>query len=149
VKLSRSAKGRRRKTLTVRGQGPLIDKYLDLTVKLPLEFMKKDDSIYLLQYITSVVHFNSECGDWIKVKITVNSNQIDVYIEGVQVMHYLLGTVGLPVNTQYVQKLDDGTEKQITFTQNMLLGNYNVGGVGFRCAGQEHAHFRNVRVKPL
>ncbi len=85
---------------------------------------------------------------WIKVKIVVEGNQVDVYLDDVHALHYLISRVGTTIQRNFTF-LENGVEHQGTINEPVILGDYNLGRIGFRSAPNEHAHFRNVKVKPL
>ena len=77
--------------------------------------------------------------EWIKVRITVSGSNVDVYMNNQHCEHYFLYD---PFVFRQV-----GNKKA---SEKTVVMNYAVGRVGFRCAPpNEHAHFKNVRVKPL
>ncbi len=84
--------------------------------------------------------------DWINVRIVVLGSNIDVYLNNEHSVHYFVAD---PI--RWEEKFDWG----ITGAPEPEIGsyvatiNYGAGKVGFRCSSGEHAHFRNVRVKPL
>lgn len=87
---------------------------------------------------------------WIKVRITVEGNQVDIYLDGVHALHYLMSRIGTIIEREFtfVDK-ENGTEYKGIIKEPVILGDYDLGRVGFRTAPDEHAHFRNIRVKPL
>lgn len=87
---------------------------------------------------------------WIKVKIIVEGNQVDIYLDGVHALHYIMNKIGTIIERPFtfVNK-EDNKEYQGTVKEAVIMGSYNAGRVGFRTASNEHAHFRNVKVKPL
>lgn len=86
---------------------------------------------------------------WIKVKILVESNQVDIYLDGKHALHYLISSLGVAVNKTFIIKDKKGKEYEATFNDIILLGSNIAGRVGFRIGDGEHAHFRKVNVKPL
>jgi len=86
---------------------------------------------------------------WVKVKITVEGNQVDIYLDGIHSLHYLISTVRIPIEKRLTFKDNEGKEFEAIMNEIIPLGNYAAGRVGFRCGDGEHAHFRNVKVKPL
>ena len=85
---------------------------------------------------------------WVKVKITVEGNQVDIY-DGKHALHYLITTVGVSISKKFTLKDNLGKEFEATTSEVVLLGSNAAGRVGFRCGDGEHAHFRNIKVKPL
>ncbi len=83
---------------------------------------------------------------WIKVRIVVLGNNIDVYLNGEHCAHYFIPD---PIRWEekFIVAKEDGRLKEDTYITSIT--NYAAGKVGFRCSSDEHAHFRNVRVKPL
>jgi len=98
----------------------------------------------------SNVNLKNEIGllQWVKVKIKVESNQVDVYLDGVHALHYIMSRLGTNI-----QRAFSFTENNVVhngiINETVIIDNYDMGRVGFRSAPDEHAHFRNVRVKPL
>jgi hypothetical protein len=86
---------------------------------------------------------------WVKVKIIVEGNQVDIYLDGIHTLHYLISTVGTSIDKKFMLKDESGKEFEAITSDFILLGNNAAGRVGFRCGDGEHAHFRNVYVKPL
>lgn len=89
---------------------------------------------------------------WIKVKIVVEGNQVDIYLDEKHALHYLISTVGVSVNRTFIFKDNkSGNEFEATTNEIVPLGSNAAGRVGFResKSGGEHAHFRKVSVKPL
>jgi hypothetical protein len=85
---------------------------------------------------------------WIKVKIIVNGSNIDTYLNDEHAAHYFIAD---PIRwqTSYSTQIK-GKGNQPKVNTYLASINYSAGKVGFRCSGQhEHAHFRNVIVKPI
>lgn len=85
--------------------------------------------------------------EWIKVKILVHSNHVDVYLNGEQVMHHFIPD---PIRFEKNIEIRNKDNKTVRLDKELVVVSYPIGSVGFRCAPPtEHAHFRHVRVKPL
>lgn len=94
--------------------------------------------------------------EWIKVKMIVNGSNIDVYLNGEHAAHYVIADpLKIPSEeTVFLREIGDKSKvvKETTalIARKHISMNYSVGKIGFRCAPpSEHAHFRNVGVKPL
>lgn len=86
---------------------------------------------------------------WVKVKIIVESNQVDIYLDGKHALHYLISSVGVSISKKFTLKNTSGKEFEATTNEIVPLGINAAGRVGFRSGDGEHAHFRNIKVKPL
>ena len=91
--------------------------------------------------------------EWMEVKIVVLGNNIDAYINKKHTAHYIIPD---PIIWMEDYRKLIGHEQvkpskeDIQKTRNITFINASAAGrVGFRCYGDEHAHFKNVRVKPL
>lgn len=87
--------------------------------------------------------------NWIKVKIIVRSNEIDVFLNNEHALHFFLPD---PFRFEKQETIQTGSEKESSakLKRDVVVVSYPVGRVGFRCSGyHEHAHFKDVRVKPL
>lgn len=84
--------------------------------------------------------------EWFFVKITVNGSNIDVEINNEHVVHYFIAD---PIRFSSIQDVIDNKGETIRKQPETVVINYAAGKVGFRCAPVEHAHFRNVKVKPI
>ena len=81
---------------------------------------------------------------WVKVRIMVLGSNIDVYLNNQHAAHYFVAD---PIKWKEEYQISKGSEPKVgTFIATI---NYGAGKVGFRCSQDEHAHFRNVKVKPL
>lgn len=84
---------------------------------------------------------------WLKVKIIVRGTEIDAFIDGQHVFHYFLPD---PCRFEKQTKILNEYGKEQVSDRLIIVESFPVGRVGFRCAPQdEHAHFRNVKVKPI
>lgn len=85
--------------------------------------------------------------DWVKVKIVVHGSNIDVYLNNTHSAHYFISD---PLRWQEEFNIQ-GENKETEPRKGAYITsiNYSGGKVGFRCYGDEHAHIRNVKVKPL
>lgn len=87
--------------------------------------------------------------EWIKVRILVKGNIVEVYLNNTFAFHYPIDpNRGINIEVPATFK-SDGKSMQGTITESVMLGHYVSGGVGFRSAPDEMAHFRNVAVKPI
>lgn len=89
---------------------------------------------------------------WIKTKIKVAGSNIDVYMDDRHMIHYFIDNpLVLPGGEQQaiLRKADGTGEGTVVIERSAQVETYSIGGVGFRCSGKEHAHFRNVRVSPI
>lgn len=90
---------------------------------------------------------------WIKVKIIIFGNTIDIYLDNERVMnHHIPDPVRLVVDKKYKWESKEETEKEKgkeLGVKELVSFSFPSGKVGFRCSGGEHAHIREVRVKPL
>ncbi len=86
---------------------------------------------------------------WIKVKIKVDGKQVDIFLDGKQAFHYLISSGGITIEKKLIIKNNQGEEFEATMKEIVPLGNNAAGRVGFRCGDGEHAHFKDVNVKPL
>lgn len=84
--------------------------------------------------------------EWVAVRIAVRGSTVDVFINGEHALHMFLPD---PIRFEKVKKVLKEDGKTETVKEGMVALSYPGGRVGFRCDAQEHAHFRNVRVKPL
>jgi hypothetical protein len=89
--------------------------------------------------------------EWFDAKIVVFGSNIDVYINKQHVAHYFIPD---PIRWEnvFVEKDEDEearTKQKLGKRKYVASINYSSGKVGFRCSGNEHAHFRSVKVKPL
>jgi len=84
--------------------------------------------------------------EWIKVKIVVRGSTVDVFLDGKHELHLFLPD---PVRLEKVRKVHDLYGDEVKQAEGFVALNYPTGRVGFRCEAQEHAHFKDVRVKPL
>lgn len=82
---------------------------------------------------------------WFETKIIVFGSTIDIYINNQHASHYFIPD---PIRWRNVIVREDKKEKIDEETYIASI-NYSSGKVGFRCFGNEHAHFRNLRVIPL
>lgn len=94
--------------------------------------------------------------EWIKIKMIVNGSNIDVYLNDEHAAHYVIADpLKIPSEeTVFLREINDKgkvvKETTASIARKHISMNYSVGKIGFRCAPpSEHAHFRNVRVKPL
>ena len=84
--------------------------------------------------------------DWINTKIVVLGSNIDIYLNNQHVAHYFIAD---PIRWQEKFKNINEGDMKLSNDDYMASINYTSGKVGFRCDRDEHAHIRNVRVKPL
>lgn len=86
--------------------------------------------------------------EWIRVKIVVRGSTVDVFLNDEHALHFFLPD---PIRFEKVRKVLNETGKEVKEVKGLIALSYPTGRVGFRCSSstQEHAHFRNVRVKPL
>lgn len=85
--------------------------------------------------------------DWFKVRIVVFGSNIDVYLNGEHAAHYFIPD---PIRWQENYRFQ-GEDKKTGIAAGTYIAStsYPSGKIGFRCSGNEHAHFRAVKVKPL
>lgn len=88
---------------------------------------------------------------WIKVRVVVLGSNIDIYLNGRHSAHYFVADpIRWKEGYELVKKESGGATttapKEDSFVASI---NYSAGKVGFRCSGDEHAHIRDVKVKPL
>ncbi len=93
--------------------------------------------------------------EWIKVKMIVNGSNVDVYLNDEHAAHYFIADP-LKISSEETVILKEKNEKggvvkesTVSIVRKSISMNYSIGKIGFRCAPPEHAHFRNVRLKPL
>lgn len=86
---------------------------------------------------------------WVRVRIVVDGNQVDVYLNGTHSLHYIINPIGVNVEKNFVFKDNAGREFEAKTNEFLPFGGYTAGRVGFRCGHTEHSHFKNVRVRPL
>jgi hypothetical protein len=84
--------------------------------------------------------------EWIKVRIVVLGSNIDIYLNSHHTAHYFIAD---PIRWQ--EKYKGINEGDIDYEPEdyIMSINYSTGKVGFRCDRDEHAHIRNVKVKPI
>lgn len=99
--------------------------------------------------------------EWFKVKIIVIGNTIDVYLgeKEEHALHYFIPDPGRaivkkPVKFLKAEITNQEGKNQVSADEfkeqeEGLIFSFPNGRVGFRCSGDEHAHFRKVRVKPI
>jgi hypothetical protein len=90
---------------------------------------------------------------WIRVRIIVSGNTIDVYLDNERVMnHHIPDPIRLVIDKKYKweggDKQKSEKDKEIGIKE-LVSVSFPAGKVGFRCYGDEHAHIRKVRVRPL
>lgn len=88
---------------------------------------------------------------WIKIKTVVLGNNVDIYFNDEHIAHYLI-LDPIAVTTEELvdlQELNKKPVKKVLIKRDFVTMNYSIGKVGFRCDPLEHAHFRNIRVKPI
>lgn len=84
--------------------------------------------------------------EWVDVRIAVLGSTIDIYLNNQHCAHYFIPD---PIRweNKFITIAEEGRPSEKTYIDSI---NYPVGRIGFRCSGgAEHAHFREVRVKPL
>ncbi len=85
--------------------------------------------------------------EWIKVRIVIKGTDVDLYLNDEHVFHYYLPD---PCLFQKDRKIINQAGEQVSLGKELVVFSFPVGKVGFRCAPpSEHAHFRNVKVKPF
>lgn len=90
--------------------------------------------------------------EWIKVRIVVLGSNIDVYLNKEQAAHYSISDpLSVPTEESVLlENLKTKLSEEVKIKRNYTAMDYSVGRVGFRCAPpNEHAHFRNIIVKPI
>ena len=88
--------------------------------------------------------------EWIKVRIIVRGEDMNVYINGFHVFKYnLYQTIPSKLTKKFEAENAQGKKIENTISQPIILGDYRSGSVGFRSAPDEEALFRNVEVKPI
>jgi hypothetical protein len=83
--------------------------------------------------------------NWIKVKIIVLGSNIDVYLNDHHAVHYFVAD---PIRWKEDYEISS-SKSEPKVDSYLATINYGAGKVGFRCSQGEHAHFREVRVKPM
>lgn len=83
--------------------------------------------------------------NWIKVKIIVLGSNIDVYLNNEHASHYFVAD---PITWKEDYEIA-GNKSEPEVGSYLATINYGAGKVGFRCSQDEHAHFKEVRVKPM
>lgn len=89
---------------------------------------------------------------WIHIKTVISGSNIDVFINKEHVAHYFIADpIRLPkeISGEKVILKEGSEEKNVTLLREYVPMEYWVGTVGFRCSGDEHSHFKRVRVKSL
>lgn len=84
---------------------------------------------------------------WLKVKIAVFGNTVDIFLNGERVLNYHIPD---PLRIPKEELLAEDTSPEVRARAGKIYEAYSfpAGRVGFRCFGQEHALFRNVKVEP-
>lgn len=96
--------------------------------------------------------------DWFDVDIKVYGNTVNVFINDEHALHYFIPDPGravtkLPVTTTKIgsENVADDKKEDITkyIQEHKVTFSFPNGKVGFRCWGNEHAHFRKIKTFPL
>ncbi|MFH1187433.1 MAG: family 16 glycoside hydrolase [bacterium] len=93
--------------------------------------------------------------EWFQVVIKVYGNTINVFINNQHALHYFIPDPGRTITSRPIimTKLDEtnGSKEDIEkfVQQHNMIFSFPNGKVGFRCHGNEHAHFKNIKVIPL
>jgi len=89
--------------------------------------------------------------EWFGVKIIVYGNTVNVFINDERALHYFIPDPGRAIASQpiTIKKGDKAVEKEKYIQENNVIFSFPNGKVGFRCSGDEHAHFRKIKVDPL
>lgn len=84
---------------------------------------------------------------WLKVRIVVFGNTIDIILDGERVLNYHIpDPLRIPKDELVAP---DGKENSASSAEELFEAfSFPAGRVGFRCFGSEHALIRNVRVRP-
>lgn len=98
---------------------------------------------------SEVVKEKVRTSEWINVKIVLHGNTVDVFMDSERVLnHHIPDPIRLIVNKEFKWE-GMPTDKGKMAMQEPISQSFPNGRVGFRCYGEEHAHIRNVKVKPL
>lgn len=89
-------------------------------------------------------------GGWIKIRIVVFGNTIDVFIDNERVLnHFIPDPVRLVTEKKYEWGSSNELGQKEIGLKQLESFSFPRGKVGFRCYGEEHAHIRKVIIKPL
>ncbi|MDP3997272.1 MAG: DUF1080 domain-containing protein [bacterium] len=90
--------------------------------------------------------------DWLKVRIIVLGNNIDVFINKERVLNYHIPDPARFVSERQQAKWkpdNDGQSTEDEAKNELVSISYPSGRVGFRCHSSEQALIRSVKVRPL
>lgn len=90
--------------------------------------------------------------EWINVKTVVCGSNIDIYLNGEHAAHYFVpDPIRIPkqFTGEKVTLTDAGNTKEVEIQREYIPMDFWVGTVGFRCSSEEHAHFKDIKVKSI
>ncbi len=124
---------------------------LRLHLRIPKSEKRNYEWIVLQEDIINQININKL--EWFNAVVVVLGSNIDVYINRKHVAHYYIPDPVIALK-EYRQVVDDKetepSKEDIDEKAVITLINFAIAGrVGFRCWGDEHAHFKNIKVEPL